>query len=186
MFAVHTNKVIRTITVRATNRSANLEAFCSRQRQVRYNRTSASASSKKVKDVSASDKRYQSIRDMLYSRDVPTTMRRPIPPTTAKSFADSVADPSTNPEAAKRDAIERAWALLKQREAVEKIKELRGMYQSMREAMEELEKTDTRLFEAAKVGASKEEVVVFPRRLRVPTETPPVSGWEYQMKTDNR
>ncbi|KAI9017156.1 hypothetical protein BC832DRAFT_518314, partial [Gaertneriomyces semiglobifer] len=71
------------------------------------------------------------------------------------------------------DAIERAWALLKQKEAVAKVAELRGMYESMRNAMEELERTDRRLFEAAKTGSDQNEVVTFPKRLRVPTETPP-------------
>ncbi|KAI8922028.1 mitochondrial ribosomal protein L28-domain-containing protein [Powellomyces hirtus] len=148
---------------------------------VRHNQTDAA--SKKVKEISGADKRYQLIRDILYSKDVPSTSAKPLRPLTAKSVSCPV---STNADDAKVDTIERAWALEKQKEAAAKVAELRGMYESMRAAMEELEKTDSRLFEAAKVGADKDEVVVFPRRLRVPTETPPIDGWDYEMKAGNK
>ncbi|TPX70695.1 hypothetical protein SpCBS45565_g01586 [Spizellomyces sp. 'palustris'] len=149
----------------------------------RYN---SSTSNKKVKDVSGADKRYQLIRDILYSREVPTTQPKPIPPASAALFTAPVATDPANRRALKRDAIERAWAILKEREAVAKVQELRGMYESMRSAMEELERTDRRLFEAAKVATDREVVVVFPRRLRVPTDTPPLEGWDYDMKTGTR
>ncbi|KAJ3035989.1 hypothetical protein HK097_003967 [Rhizophlyctis rosea] len=76
--------------------------------------------------------------------------------------------------------IERAWWIVKQKEAVERMKELKGKYECMRRAMEELERSDERLFRGAKIGKEEREgkVTVFPRTLRVPTETPPVKKWD--------
>ncbi|KAJ3180106.1 hypothetical protein HDU87_002331 [Geranomyces variabilis] len=143
-----------------------------------------SQANKKVKDVLSSDKRYSLIREILYDKDVPTTPAKPVQQLTAQSVSNPIA--TRREHDAKVDAIERAWAIEKQKEAAAKMEELRGMYESMRLAMEELERTDSRLFEAAKVGADREKVVVFPRRLRVPTETPPLDGWDYEMKAGNK
>ncbi|KAJ3164213.1 hypothetical protein HDU88_005525 [Geranomyces variabilis] len=139
---------------------------------------------KKVKDVLSSDKRYSLIREILYDKDVPTTPAKPVRQLTAQSVSNPIA--TRREHDAKVDAIERAWAIEKHKEAAAKMQELRGMYESMRLAMEELERTDSRLFEAAKVGADREKVIVFPRRLRVPTETPPLDGWDYEMKAGNK
>ncbi|KAI9095214.1 mitochondrial ribosomal protein L28-domain-containing protein [Phlyctochytrium arcticum] len=146
-------------------------------------RNATTGTTKKVKDTTSADQRYQLIQDILYDKNVPTTPARPIPAPSVHSFTHAVATHPSNPEAVKQDTIERAWALHKEREAVAKVAEVRAIYESMRAAMEELEKVDKRLFEAAKVGTDPEEVTVFPRRLRVPTETPPVDGWDYEMKT---
>ncbi|KAJ3159542.1 hypothetical protein HDU86_001551 [Geranomyces michiganensis] len=140
--------------------------------------------SSKVKDALSGDKRYQLLRTILYDKDVPTTPAKPVRPLTAQLVSNPIA--TRREQDAKVDAIERAWAVEKHKEAAAKTKELRGMYESMRLAMEELERTDSRLFEAAKVGADREQVVVFPRRLRVPTETPPLDGWDYEMKAGNK
>ncbi|KAJ3023669.1 hypothetical protein HKX48_001893 [Thoreauomyces humboldtii] len=139
---------------------------------------------KKAKDATTADKRYQLIREMLYDRTVPTTPARPVKLPTAESVSCPVVIGDST--VAQMDTIERAWAMEKQKEAAAKVAELRDMYESMREAMVQLEKTDVRLFEAAKVGAARKDVTVFPRRLRVPTETPPIDGWDYDMKAGNK
>ncbi|KAI9330042.1 hypothetical protein DFJ73DRAFT_809821 [Zopfochytrium polystomum] len=51
----------------------------------------------------------------------------------------------------------------------------------MRAAMEDLERVDRRLFEGTGAFMSEKAgqgVPLFPRRMRVPTETPPVDGWK--------
>ncbi|KAJ3281554.1 39S ribosomal protein L28, mitochondrial [Borealophlyctis nickersoniae] len=133
------------------------------------------------KDALAGDARYALIRDMLYNRSVPTT--KPADPAriTLATATTPLPQPATaSQDTIQHDAIERAWALVKQKEAVERVKEVRAKYTAMRLAMEELERTDARLFEAA-ARVDKEEVKVFPRTLRVPTETPPAKGWNYDM-----
>ncbi|RKO88520.1 hypothetical protein BDK51DRAFT_15032, partial [Blyttiomyces helicus] len=74
------------------------------------------------------------------------------------------------------DAIERAWVLVKQREAAEVMAVVRRRHEAMRAAMLELEAVGGRLFEAAvapEPGPPEGSVLVFPKRLKVPTETPP-------------
>ncbi|EGF81195.1 hypothetical protein BATDEDRAFT_7300, partial [Batrachochytrium dendrobatidis JAM81] len=68
------------------------------------------------------------------------------------------------------ETIERAWCLLKQQESVMTMNALKRKYSAMRAAMEELEKTDSRLFNGT---LEKAEVQLFPKRMRVPTDTPP-------------
>ena len=86
------------------------------------------------------------------------------------------------------ETIERAWKLHQRREREEQSENLRIKYESMREALRELEKEDPRLFAAAVEGkisparntrgtqgdlASKEGRIpgLFPRQMRIPTET---------------
>lgn len=80
--------------------------------------------------------------------------------------------------------IEKAWALHLSLKAQHVRDGLRSKYESMREAMLELENTDQRLFDAATVKDISESgdpiYPQFPGRLRPPTETAPLSGWQYE------
>ncbi|KAJ3041077.1 hypothetical protein HDV00_009977 [Rhizophlyctis rosea] len=122
------------------------------------------------------DPRYQLIKDMLYDRNVPTTKGVPFQKITYEDYTSPL-PPQSDEFETKKDLIERAWVVVKKKEAVQRVAELRAKYECMRKAMEELKKTDTRLFEAA-AQVDRETVTVFPRRLRIPTETPPLRGWD--------
>ncbi|KAI8847308.1 hypothetical protein BC829DRAFT_355412, partial [Chytridium lagenaria] len=78
------------------------------------------------------------------------------------------------------EIIERVWCLTKIKEAREIEAETLRKYRAMRVAMEELKKTDERLYlgtgavtEGGGVDEQGRIETLFPRRLRVPTETPP-------------
>ncbi|KAJ3191065.1 proteasome core particle subunit beta 2 [Irineochytrium annulatum] len=103
----------------------------------------------KRKEPALGDKRYQMIKDMLYGKGDPPA------------------------EAPRKLTLfsERAWSLLKVREAKAEEEALLRKYRAMRLAMEELKKTDERLFAGAM--EPNDPLQCFPRRLRVPTETPP-------------
>ncbi|KAJ1549621.1 hypothetical protein HK405_004266 [Cladochytrium tenue] len=129
-------------------------------------RLAGSAGSGGRKDSGVLDRRYQLMKDMMYAKVTPSASsgaRRPPP---AKL---------------EEEVVERTWALVKEREAQAVRDDLRSKYRCMRAAMEELERTDKRLFVGTGAFAKKartEELVLFPRTLRVPTETPPKDGWK--------
>ncbi|KXS21512.1 hypothetical protein M427DRAFT_91407, partial [Gonapodya prolifera JEL478] len=70
------------------------------------------------------------------------------------------------------EMVERAWTLVQQQRKQLQQDDLRRKYWAMRRAMDELEKTDSRLFQGAMDNADA-EVQTFSTRLRVRTETPP-------------
>ena len=113
------------------------------------------------------DPRYTRIKDMLYAAEA-----QPIP----RPLTPRETPVHTDPETAMTDTLERAWAHAKTKEACATLAELKAKYRSMREAMEELQRTDARLFAEAKASPilkKTEDLVLFPTQLRVPTETPP-------------
>jgi large subunit ribosomal protein L40 len=104
------------------------------------------------------------------------------------------------------ETIERAWNLHLRHTRWKREAELARKFECMRKAMEELEKIDSTLYmEANKVedprtwtaaelekssqlrGAEKRAFDwrirgLFPRELRLPTDTPSRNGWDYQWK----
>ncbi|KAJ3571565.1 hypothetical protein NP233_g3676 [Leucocoprinus birnbaumii] len=114
------------------------------------------------------------------------------------------------PSVQAHNTIERAWLLHKRQARKRREAELARKFECMRKAMEELEKIDTRLYmeanrpedprarseaerQLAKTLRSSELRAIearvrglFPRELRVPTETPPPSGWNYEWKPIQR
>jgi large subunit ribosomal protein L40 len=72
--------------------------------------------------------------------------------------------------------IHRAWLLFKRAERIARERELERQYNKIRDACEELKRTDERLFRNA---VSKKEVGTFPIELRIPTDTPPRNGWNH-------
>jgi large subunit ribosomal protein L40 len=72
--------------------------------------------------------------------------------------------------------IHRAWLLFKRTERIARERELERQYNKIRDACEELKRTDERLFRNA-IG--KKEIATFPIELRIPTDTPPRKGWNH-------
>ncbi|KDQ14023.1 hypothetical protein BOTBODRAFT_33137 [Botryobasidium botryosum FD-172 SS1] len=156
-------------------------------------RPSSVSYSTKKKEKTTGDPRVDIIQQALY----PTHKYRP-------NLA--VALQHVIPSAEAHETIERAWAL-HQRESREARKaELGRLYDNMRRAMDELEKTDEYLFTQANLqrdprGLTKGEIETlkglkgaakkaaeariegfFPRELRIPTDTPRKAGWDHSWK----
>ncbi|ORZ13964.1 mitochondrial ribosomal protein L28-domain-containing protein [Absidia repens] len=77
------------------------------------------------------------------------------------------------------DTITRAWKLHTMRERERKQRTLEKQFQSMHQAMNELEKTSDRLFKGAMV---KSRHITYPIQAKLPTETPSAQGWDYAYK----
>lgn len=114
------------------------------------------------------------------------------------------------PSVQAHNTIERAWLLHKRQIRKHREAELARKFECMKRAMEELEKVDTRLYmeanrqedprartpaemELAKTLRSSELRALearirglFPRELRIPTDTPPLGGWNYEWKPIQR
>ncbi|KXN88913.1 hypothetical protein AN958_06784 [Leucoagaricus sp. SymC.cos] len=108
------------------------------------------------------------------------------------------------PSVQAHNTIERAWLLHKRQIRKQREAELARKFESMKKAMEELEKIDTRLYmeanrqEDPRARTSAEMQLarnlrsselralearirgLFPRELRIPTEMPPFTGWNYE------
>jgi large subunit ribosomal protein L40 len=108
------------------------------------------------------------------------------------------------------ETIERAWLLYQRHERWKREEELARKYQCMKRAMDELEKIDPHLFKEANRsedprqrgiaetvsgktlrGVEKKALEsrlpgLFPRELRVPTDTPARGGWNYEFKPIGR
>lgn len=114
------------------------------------------------------------------------------------------------PSAEAHETIERAWQLHERHRREEQLAELRAMHVRMQEAVEELKDVDDRLFHWATVPRDQRRLIkpeaqalrgtrgsvrkalearidgLFPRELRVPTDTPSISGWNYDWKPPGR
>lgn len=77
-------------------------------------------------------------------------------------------------ELIRHDTIHRAWQLLQLKGREQRQVELEKQYNKMREACNELEKADKRLFQAA---MTKPKTLRYPVEMRVPTDTPPAKSW---------
>ncbi|KAI5788437.1 mitochondrial ribosomal protein L28-domain-containing protein [Geopyxis carbonaria] len=75
--------------------------------------------------------------------------------------------------------IHRAWNLFRARERKAREEELERVYNKIREACEELGKTDARLY---RIALAKKDVGTFPIELRIPTDTPSRTGWNHGWK----
>ncbi|KAF8624240.1 hypothetical protein AX15_006000 [Amanita polypyramis BW_CC] len=155
-----------------------------------------------TKNEVTGDPKREIIRKTLYpgnirSRASPTGTWRP---DVSRALQHAI------PSVQAHDTIERAWLLHKRHVRKQREAELARKFACMKKAMEELERLDKSLF----MGANKEEdprarsVVevelsrtlktsetrtlearirgLFPRELRIPTDTPPKSGWNYDWK----
>lgn len=110
------------------------------------------------------------------------------------------------PSVEAHETIERAWQLHQRHKREEKLVELSAMHARMEEAVQELEQVDQRLYHWATVPRDQRRLIkpeaealrgtkgsvrkaleariegLFPRELRVPTDTPSTNGWDYDWK----
>jgi large subunit ribosomal protein L40 len=159
-----------------------------------------------AKNVEQSDPKKDILRRVLY----PANMRnRPTPvgtwrPDVARAFQRAI------PSAQAHDTIERAWLLHKRHQRKQRDAELARKFARMEEAMDELYQLDQRLYmeanrpedprarSQAEVALAKTLKVsevrtlearirgLFPRELKVPTDTPSRAGWNYEYKPFQR
>ncbi|KAL0951796.1 hypothetical protein HGRIS_008463 [Hohenbuehelia grisea] len=158
------------------------------------------------KNEPASDPQREIIRRTLY----PGNIRNSASPTGTWRPDVGRALQHAIPSVQAHHTIERAWALHRRHQRKAREAELKRKFECMRTAMEELEKLDSRLFmEANKSedprGRSQAEVELmkklrgsekktlearirglFPRELRIPADTPPKDGWNYEWKPFHR
>ncbi|KAF8468965.1 mitochondrial ribosomal protein L28-domain-containing protein [Kalaharituber pfeilii] len=72
--------------------------------------------------------------------------------------------------------IHRAWQLYQRKLRTQRELELERQYNKIRDACEELARTDQRLF---RIATAKKGVGYFPVEMRIPTDTPSREGWNY-------
>ncbi|KAI7892485.1 uncharacterized protein EV154DRAFT_504600 [Mucor mucedo] len=77
------------------------------------------------------------------------------------------------------ETIERAWKLHRMRQREQRERSLELQFRAMNVAMNELEKTNDRLFKGALV---KSRHITYPKQAKIPTETPSTQGWDYAYK----
>ncbi|KAH9897942.1 hypothetical protein C8Q73DRAFT_378614 [Cubamyces lactineus] len=87
------------------------------------------------------------------------------------------------PSAQAHETIERAWFLHQRHVRRTRMAELQRKFESVQNAMETLSPAETELLKKLK-GPEKKAVEarirgLFPRELRIPTDTPPKNGWTY-------
>ncbi|TPX41370.1 hypothetical protein SeLEV6574_g06121 [Synchytrium endobioticum] len=184
---MHTPALLRVHGIPALRTGASPPRSLHRQHRPSSAESSASAS-KRLRKVDTSDKRTAVIRDILYA-DTPTPAHLP----TGLPFVDATGKEDIK---SAKDTIERAWAVARMDEKTAILHDVRCKYAAMRRAMLALKELDMRLFEGALTHngrqsrssldpAHDEEVLVFPKRLRVPTHAPPLSGWKYRLAPES-
>lgn len=104
------------------------------------------------------------------------------------------------------ETIERAWVIWQRNKRIKREAELKRKFDCMKRAMDDLEKTDPRLYQIAtskpdprKMEEDVEQEIkqyrgverralearidgLFPRDLRIPTDTPSRDGWNYDWR----
>ncbi|CAG8433221.1 533_t:CDS:1 [Ambispora gerdemannii] len=75
------------------------------------------------------------------------------------------------------ETIERAWKLFLRNRRRARNLEMRAKYRMIRKANLELEKLDPQLFKVS-LNVHHDDRL-FPKKMKVPTETPSLSGWDY-------
>ncbi|TFK41918.1 hypothetical protein BDQ12DRAFT_703389 [Crucibulum laeve] len=148
------------------------------------------------------DPRREVIRRVLY----PSQLRnRPTPVGTWRSDVGRAIQHAI-PSKQAHQTIERAWLLHQRHVRKQRDTELRRKFECMKKAMDELEKIDTRLYLEANRqedprARSRTEVDLiktlktsevrvlearirglFPRELKIPTDTPSRTGWNYESR----
>ncbi|KAF8665476.1 hypothetical protein AX16_000494 [Volvariella volvacea WC 439] len=149
-----------------------------------------------------SDPKKEAIRRALY----PSTIRNRATPVGTWRPDVARALQLAIPSVQAHQTIERAWLLHKRLQRKKREAELARKFECMKKAMDELEKIDSRLYmEANRPEDPRARSVaemnlmktlktseirtlearvrgLFPRELRIPTDTPPRSGWNYEWK----
>ncbi|CAG8519802.1 2112_t:CDS:1 [Acaulospora morrowiae] len=108
------------------------------------------------------DTRYQVIKRILYETPKPE-----LPPMTEEDIE-------------RHKTIERAWKLFMRNQREKRDAEMAAKYRMLDKANRELEKLPSRLFVQAQMG---NKTTLFPKQMKVPTETPPLKGWNNDFKS---
>jgi hypothetical protein len=82
----------------------------------------------------------------------------------------------TEEDLERHETIERAWQLYLRNKREVKSKELAAKYRMLNEANMQLEQISKSLFISAQLG---NKTMLFPGQMKIPTETPPLNGWNY-------
>ncbi|TCD70124.1 hypothetical protein EIP91_004853 [Steccherinum ochraceum] len=159
-----------------------------------------------AKEINSSDPRIEIIRRVLY----PSNLRNRASPTGGWRPDVGRRLQRAIPSVQAHETIERAWLLHQRHIRRSRQSELDKKFQSMRNAMEKLRELDPVLYRAANEledprARSEEETELlktlkgpekkamearirglFPRELRVPTETPSRDGWNYNWTPPSR
>ncbi|CAG8481565.1 17152_t:CDS:2 [Dentiscutata heterogama] len=112
-------------------------------------------------NANITDTRYQIIKRILYETPKPELPKM------------------TEQDLERHETIDRAWKLFLRNQQEERENELAAKYRMLNEANIELEKLGPRLFNSAQMG---NKIMMFPRQMKIPTETPPLNGWNYDYK----
>ena len=152
------------------------------------------------------DPRNDIIRRTLYPERTPNVTGLVSSPTGVHRPDVALALERAIPSAEAHETIERAWLLHKRQLRWKREAESQRKWDCMHRAMEELHQLDTRLFHEAnrpedsrirspqlveqlkKARGAEKKILesrlpgLFPREMRIPTDTPPRSGWNYDWK----
>jgi large subunit ribosomal protein L40 len=152
------------------------------------------------RETGAADPVNETIRKALYP---PNVANKPSP-TGAWRLDVARAIQIAIPSKQAHETIERAWLLYQRHQRWRREEDLGRKYECMKRAMDELEKIDPQLFSEASLredprqrgmaetklaktlrGVEKKVLEsrppgLFPRELRVPTDTPARDGWKYE------
>jgi hypothetical protein len=119
--------------------------------------------------------RYNLIKKMLYDPSIKTfdlTIKSPSKPTPHPNLYTG-----KDQDLIEQDIIERQWSIYKQQEMAEFISLKKKQYDSIRWANTHLEKFSKPMFENTKIIQQG----LFPKRMRIPADTMPELGWDYDM-----
>ncbi|KAF8841933.1 hypothetical protein BDN67DRAFT_948678 [Paxillus ammoniavirescens] len=157
-------------------------------------------------DTNDAASKRETIRRLLY----PANVRMGSSPTGTWRPDVGLAFQRAIPSAQAHKSIERAWKLYQRHLRKKRDEELKRKYECMRRAMQELEEIDPALFKEAnrredprarsmvemevlKDCSTAERRAIesrvrglFPRELKVPTDTPSKEGWLHEWKPFNR
>jgi len=104
------------------------------------------------------DTRYEVIKRILYETPKPALPQ------------------FTEEDLERHETIERAWQLYLRNKRETKSKEMSAKYRMINEANIQLEQINKFLFDSAQLG---NKTTLFPGQLKIPTETPSLSEWNY-------
>ena len=115
----------------------------------------------KRKATSSGDPRYDIAKRILFDAPAASTL--------TLSTEDQI----------RHETIHRAWMLHESKRRGGIDKELDKQYGKMQHACRELQELHPKLYRATMAGNSRADRKGFPLTMRVPTDTPPTNGWNY-------
>lgn len=198
-------RIVRTLSVSSAERSSSVIQLLNRFESS----TTSLSSTKRVRKVETTDKRIAAIRDILYAdTEPPSHLPSGLPSGIDSADIKPVKDAIERAWAIKKmdekmsivDDVKKKYSAM--RRALELLEKMDGRLFEGALTHNRLEK-GTNLFPVESdlenngvspgnnVGSnegsvsentSAQPVLVFPRRLRIPTEAPPLKGWKYSLE----